>query len=309
MRTILLAAVAVLGACATDPELPPAPPMPTGHTAVISDGSVPSTEAACLTRWRYPADDIQFDCSRTLVDGDPDHWVQTCNVPPGLGVDGFHGLTIPAARHEATTEDGFYLHELIELASMPTNYIPWRDVSYVYDSQHRLTEVQSVAPNGVDRSDVVIGPRDAQGNVLAIQASGPALVDPVTGQVYPATAHSSAVFQYDEHGRLVADQSVYSDGWKFWDETIGYDDRARRRDRAIIVDLSGEISEGGGAGLNTQHEFVDPAGRVLTISYTRPDGPSAFVVYRYDDQSRVSSKIVTIPGGFSSTTDYVYECQ
>jgi hypothetical protein len=193
---------------------------------------------------------------------------------------------------------------------MPTNYIPWHDVSYSYDSQHRLTEITSVAANGVDMSDVVVSSRDAEGHVLSLEASGPPLTNPVTGQVIPATAHDSSAFQYDAHGRLVADQRLYSDGWKYWDETIRYDDFARRIDRAIIVDFSGEISEGGGAGLNTMHEFVDAAGRLLTISYTRPDGPSAFVVFRYDDQSRVSSKIVTIPGGgFSSTTDYIYECQ
>jgi hypothetical protein len=283
--------------------------MPTGHTAVVADGSVPATAAACRVRWRYPKDNIQIDCSTALVDGDADHWVTSCNVPPGLGEDGFHGLEVPPLRYEATAEGGFFVHELKDLASMPTNYIPWRDVSYSYDSQHRLIEVTSVAANGVDMADSVLGPFDAQGNVLAIASTAPPLRHPVTGQVYPATAHSSHAFQYDVHGRLIADQGLYSDGWKYWDETIGYDDFARRRDRTIIVDDSGEIRDSGGAGLNTQHEFVDRAGRVLTISYTQPDGPSAFVVFRYDEQSRVSSKIVTIPGGFSSTTDYIYECQ
>jgi hypothetical protein len=283
--------------------------MPTGHTSILNEGQVPATEAACRTRWRYPKDGIQIDCSTALVDGDPDHWVTSCNVPPGLGDDGFHGLTVPPVRYEATAEDGFFLHEQIDLASMPTNYIPWRDVTYSYDSQHRLTEIVRVAPDGVTRADLVVGARDAQGNVLSFEVAGPPLRHPVTGQVFPATAHISHPLQYDSHGRLAADQGFYSDGWKFWDETIHYDDRARRRDRTIIVDDSGEIHDSGGAGLNTQHEFVDPAGRVLTISYTQPDGPSEFVVFRYDDQSRVSSKIATVPGGFSSTTDYIYECQ
>lgn len=282
--------------------------MPSAQSVSVVDGSVPSTAAACRTRYRYPGFDIQIDCATALVDGDAGHWVTSCNVPPGFGQDGFHGLQIPPLRYEATAEDGFFLHEQIDLASMPTNYVPWRDVSYAYDSQHRLTEISKIAPNGVDTFDLTITARDAQGKLLAFDVTGPPLTDPM-GQVFPTTAHSSHACQYDDLGRLVADQGQYDDGWKFWDETIRYDDRARRRDHTIIVDDSGETHDGTGPGLNTQHEFLDRSGQLLTASYTNPGGPLTTVVYRYDDQQRVTSRIVTISGGLSSTTDYIYECQ
>ncbi|HEY6179711.1 MAG TPA: hypothetical protein VIX73_34890 [Kofleriaceae bacterium] len=309
MRTILLASLA-LGACASDPATPPPRPMPSARAQDLVDGDVPSTAAACLTRYTFRWLDLQIDCPTELVGGDPDHWVTSCAIPDGFASLDLHGLGNLLLRHEATAEAGQLLHELIDYPTgLHLGFIPWHDVSYVYDSQHRLSEMISIDPTGTLQSDLVIGPRDAAGNPLSMMVSVPPYVYPPTGETFPATAHITHVYGYDAGGRLITDQGRFGDGVKFWDETVSYDDAALRRDYVIIIDDSAEFHDGGGPGYNTRHEFLDDAGRLLEGAYTTPGDPTPFVVdNRYDGQSRLSSQIRMSVDGHSETIDYIYEC-
>lgn len=308
MRTILLASLAALGACASTPE--PAPtPMTSARAASLADGGVPSTAAACLTRYSYRWLDVQFDCPTEHVGGDPDHWVTSCAVPAGFGsltpLD-LHGLGAPPLRYEATSEAGLLLHEVIDLLpGQSLGYVPEHDVSYVYDAQQRLAERIASDVNGVEIDHLVVGPRDAAGNPQSMALTTLPLV--VYGVTYPATAHVATVYGYDADGRLVTDHKTFSDGVAFYDETIHYDDAALRRDRVVIVDVSGEIHETG-PGYNTTHELTDAEGRLRELDHTTAgDVAPSVLTYHYDDRSRLTSTIAT-RDGFTETVDYIYEC-
>jgi hypothetical protein len=307
MRTILLASLAVLGACASDPVTPP-PPMPSARAESFVDGAVPSTAGACITRYTYPSLDLQFDCPTERVGGDPDHWVTTCAMPDGFGSVDLHGQGHPLLRYEATAEAGRLLHELIDYApGLHPGFIPWHDASYVYDSQHRLAELIRRDATDAEVYHLVIGPRNAGGAPLSMMVTVPPLT--FYGVTYPATAHEALAYSYDPSGRLVADQGTFADGVKYWDETISYDDASLRRDHVIIVDTSAEIHDGGGPGYNTRHEFLDATGHLIELDAQTPGDPGPYVaVYRYDDQSRVSAQINTSTDGFIEKVDYIYEC-
>jgi hypothetical protein len=284
--------------------------MPSASASNLGDGSVPSTAAACLTRYSYRWLDLRIDCPTEHVGGDPDHWVTSCAIPDGFASLDLHGLEVPRLRYEATAEAGKMVHELIDLPpGLHLGFIPGHDVSYIYDSQRRLAEIVKLDVNDVEFYDLVVGPRDAAGNPLSIAITVPPIVSRTDGTPFPATAHVAHAYGYDAIGRLVVDHGTFADGVQFWDETIGYDDAALRRDHVIIVDDSAEVHDGTGPGYNTTHEFLDASGHVLELAHTTPGDDAPYVVdYHYDGQSRVSSQIIMSVDGFSAAIDYIYEC-
>jgi hypothetical protein len=306
MRTILLASLAALGACASDPE-PTAPPMPSARATNVADGSVPSTAAACLTRYSYPWLGLQINCPTEHVGGDPDHWVMTCAIPAGFGSQSLHDMPIPTLRRETTADAGQLLHEVIDMPpEVRLGYISGHDVSYVYDAQHRLAEIIQLDAGGTQLSHLVVGPRDPLGNPASIAIDGQPLA--FNGVTYPATARRVYMYSYDDVGRLVTDEARFDDGVKFWDESISYHDRSLRRDRLVIVDIGTETHDGTGAGHNTSHELLDSAGHLLEVDGMVAGDPGPYVVgYRYDLHGRVSTQITT-RSGFTAKIDYIYEC-
>jgi hypothetical protein len=279
--------------------------MPSARTAELLDGAVPSTAAACQTRYSYLWLGLRIDCATERVGGDPEHWVTTCADPPDVRPIGMRSFMPPPLRYEATADAGYLLHEVTDSPpDLNIGPVPAHDVSYVYDSQHRLTEKLARDVNGVEISHFVIESRDDLGNPLLITIDVPP--ESFNGVVYPATAHMTHTFSYDAHGRLSADQATYSDGFKFLDETVSYDDAALRRDLVIIVDS--ETVDSGGPGTNTTHELLDANGRLIELIHTRPGDSTPVVVdYRYDDQSRLTTRITTFEG-VTATVDYIYEC-
>src|SRR5262245_4107717 len=111
MRTILLTVLA-LGACTSPPQAPPAPPMPSALLKEVVDSTVPSTAAACVTRYSWPQVGLQFDCPTEHVGGDPFHWVMSCAIPADFDAQRLHALGSPPVRYEASSDEtGHLLHE------------------------------------------------------------------------------------------------------------------------------------------------------------------------------------------------------
>jgi hypothetical protein len=308
MRTILLSLTTLGAACATTPD-PDAPPMESARASDLTIGAVPSTAAACLTRYTYPWLALRIDCATVHPGGDSGHWIMTCAVPAGFATQDTHRLERPPARYEATADaHGHLLHEAItpSLGPREADALP-HDVTYAYDGDHRLTEIVQRDGAGAETLRLVVGARDADGNPLAAALT----VRPLApfGVPFPATAQIAHAYRYDDHGRLVADVGTYADGVVFYDEAIAYDDRALRRDRAIVVDLSGEIPGAGGPGRNARHELLDPAGRPLLTSQTTAGDPGPqLVAYRHDAEGRPLTTVTTRPDGFLGVVDYIYAC-
>jgi YD repeat-containing protein len=310
MRTILL--TSLLGACtsrAGSPDPVPARPMPTATVADVGNPDVPSTAAACVTRYSYPSLGLVVGCTTEHVGGDPLHWVTSCALPADRSGPESHNAVVPPDRYEATADaNGHLLHEVIDdMPTIPYGYHAPHDVVYTYDDQHRLAELVQRDTSGAVIFDLVVGARDGDGNPLAITSTQIPFAP--EGPPHPATGQTARTFSYDALGRLVADTATWGDGVTYWNETISYDDADLRRDASVVVDLTSEFHDGGGPGLNLTHDFFDADGNLLEEDHTvaGDSAPSVFVD-RYDDLARLTQTITTQLDSFVYTIDYIYEC-
>jgi len=303
MRTMLACTLVTLGACAVDPVAPDdVDPMPSARRTSDEMGDAEFASApACMTRYRYPALGVTFDCRTALVGGDPHHFVTTCPVPLTPQTQ-WH----PPDRHEVELDArGNVVHELSTFQAAPNGSHPVEDTVSVYDAAGRLQDRTGTDGAGTVYFHSTVTDRDATGQPLTVSITGL----PITiYRTYPETAQRTGTFSYDRFGRLNKVQFVYTTiGVLYYDRTITYDDRARRRSYMTIVDMSGVSPDFPGAGFNPAYELLDNDGRVLEYGNLR-DHEHSFVDYRYDPRGRLVSEVHS---GHTEalSVNYIYDCR
>jgi YD repeat-containing protein len=301
---MLACTLVTLGACAVDPVAPDEPPMPSARrtSGEMADAEFASAPA-CLTRYRYPALGVTFDCRTALVGGDPQHFVTTCPVPVTPETQ-WH----PPDRDEVELDArGHVVHELTTFQVPLGGGIghPVEDTVNVYDAAGELQERTVTDGAGTVYSHSTVVDRDAARQPLHVSIT----VQPLTiNRTYPATAQTTGTYGYDHLGRLNKVQFVYPTiGFRYYDRTITYDERARRRSYMTIVDMSGVSPDLGGPAANPAYDLLDAEGRVLEYGALRDPG-GAFVDYRYDPQGRLVSEVHS---GHTEALaiNYVYDCR
>lgn len=303
-RIRYLLPIGLLWACGVDPS----DPEPTEDIELPSfrpttlPGGVPGPDpidlpASCLTRYDFVDRSIpDVECRRTLVGGDPNHFVVTCPVHPQLAT------TVEVER----APDGRLLREQVVYPASRGGSSG--ALTYQYDAQLRLASIeQDVNGDGVPnwrRAVVERGP-DGQPLTEEIRTEPWELPD----GVYPVTALQSLENQYDNRGRLVGRQLRFvGNGAVFNDLVVTYNDRARRREWQTVVDLSSLTPQLPLPGLNRGYELFDASGALIERSWTKPDGERSVEHYRYDGQGRQILKAFEGIQRTSYTAREVYRC-
>jgi len=308
MRTLLSLSLSIVlaGACAAEPIDPPTDFFVPSARPTNLDGfdfaEIVSATPSCMTRYDIAGLTPGVECRTALVDGDPRHYVTTCPaVHANLATT--HEVELDAA--DRLVHDVAIYPDVAGMASRPGSYA----TTYHHDAEGRLVAMETES-HRVDMPGrmVAFGELDGDGNArVADVTSDPLVLD----QIYPSTAHSRWALTYDTHDRLIGFQARFApSGNLYFDETIAYDDRARRRELSFKADLSAEIpSSPPNAGPPTrQYDLFDRDGRIIERrALQASSGHNWAVRFRYDEQGRLLTT-VSDSTGYHYTAREIYDC-
>lgn len=260
-------------------------------------GSPADLPASCLTRYDFSSRLVpDVECRRTAVGGAPDHFVVTCPEHPQL----------PTTVEVERAADGRLLRD--QVIFTPAGHSqPFSASVYQYDEAQKLAAISSdFDEDGIPNWRRAILSRDADGLPLTEEIRA----DPwALDRVYPVTAHQLLTSRYDDRGRLVSTQQRFAEtGAVFSELTVTYNDRARRREWRVVIDLSSLSPQAGGPGVNRGYELFDARGALIERSWTKPDGDRSVEHYRYDRDGRQILKAFQGSGNTSYVAREVYRC-
>jgi hypothetical protein len=277
--------------------------VPSFRSTSALPGGAPGTNpidlpASCLTRYDFSDRSVaDVECRRTTVDGDPDHFVVTCPAHPQL----------PTTVEVERADDGRLLRDKVVFTAAGHGN-PLQVRTYQYDAALQLAAIeQDTNGDGLPNWRRAVLERDGDGQPLSEEIR----TDPweLPDGVYAVTAHQAVTTRYDDRGRLVSSQLRFVDSDAlFSDLTVTYNDRARRREWRVVVDISSLTPQAGGPGLNRGYELFDSHGALIERSWTKPDGERSVEHYRYDREGRQTLKAFEGPGKTSYTAREVYRC-
>ena len=306
-RIRYLLPLGLLWACgvddSTDSDEPIVVPSFRSTSAELLPGDVPGGSptdlpASCLTRYDFADRAVPgVECQRTTVAGDPDHFVVTCPEHSQL----------PTTVEVERATDGRLLRDKVVFTPAGHSQ-PLQVRTYQYDEALQLAAIaQDSDGDGAPNWRRTVLEPDAGGLPLEEEIR----TDPweLSDGVYQVTAHQITTNRYDALGRLVSTQQRFaSTGAVFYDLTVTYNDRARRREWRAVVDISSLTPQAGGPGLNRGYELFDARGALIERSWTKPDGERSVEHYRYDREGRQTLKAFEGRRGTSYTAREVYNC-
>ncbi len=306
MRKLLSLSFMLAGACADEPIDPPTDFVVPSARATNVDGfdfaELVGTAKSCMTRYDIKGLARGVECRTALVDGNPRHYVTTCpavhaNLPTT------HEVELDAA--DRLVRDVAIYPDVAGMASRPGSYA----TTYAYDADGRLVAMETESQRaGMPGRMVAFGELDDNGNPRAAdETSDPLVLD----QTYPSTAHSRWTLAYDARDRLVSFQARFApSGNLYFDETIAYDDHARRREFRIKVDLSAEIPifPPNTGPPTRQYDLFDRDGRIIERRAIQASpGRDWAERFRYDEEGRLLTT-VSDSAGYSYTAREIYDC-
>lgn len=306
-RIRYLLPLGLLWACGVDDpassDEPIAVPSFRSTAAELVPGDAPGASpidlpASCLTRYDFSDRAVpDVECRRTAVPGDPDHFVVTCPDHPQL----------PTTVEVERAADGRLLRDKV-VFSAAGHSRPLQIGTYQYDEALQLAAVsQDTDGDGAPNWRRVVLERAAEGLPLTEEIR----TDPweLPDGVYEVTAQQMVTNRYDDRGRLVSSQQRFaSTGALFYDLTVTYHDRARRREWRAVVDISSLTPQAGGPGVNRGYELFDAKGALIERSWTKPDGERSIEHYRYDREGRQTLKAFEGSRRTSYIAREVYHC-
>jgi|GEM_PF-3020134 len=306
MRTLISLSVVLAGACAADPALPPTDfVVPTARTASLDGFDFTELFArapSCMTRYDIAGLPPGVECHTAPVGGDPRHTITTCPaVHPLLATT--HELALDA--DDRLTSDIAIYPDVPGKPSRPGRYA----TTYHYDAGGKLVAMETVSTReGMPGRMVAFGGYDGRGDArTADVTSDPLVLD----QVYPSTAHEQWALDYDASDRLTSFQARFSpSGNLFFDESISYDDRARRREFRLKSDLSAEIPifPPNNNPPTRQYDLFDHEGRIIERRAIQAASGHDFAMrFRYDDDGRLLTT-VSQSSAYSYTAREIYDC-
>ena len=296
--------LATLGACTGDDSSAPLdePPLPSARRTSSEMGESDASAApACMTRWRYPALGITFDCRTSFVGGDRRHYVTTCPVPVTPRT-----WSHPPDRDEVELDAAHrVVRERLTFQVPPGGSHPFEDIATVYDAAGRMQETTMSDDAGNVLSHSVVTERAPDGQPTRSESTHEPIV---VYHPYPTTTQTITTLGYDRLGRLQRVQARFplANSTLYYDRSIQYDDLARRRAYMTIIDLHEVAPELGGRATNTAYDLLDRQGRVLEFG-NEPE--KYFVDYRYDARGRLVSEVRTGDNEESIVISYLYDCR
>jgi hypothetical protein len=307
MRTLLSFSfpLVLAGACADDPTLPPTDfVVPSARTTNV-DGfdfaEMLGATTSCMTRYNIAGLPPGVECRTALV-GDARHWITTC---PAVHSQLPTTREIELDADDRLVRDVAIYPDVPGVASRPGRHA----TTYHYDAEGRLAamETESDRP-GIPGRAVTFGDLDPAGNAHSAEVTNEPFV---FDQPYPSTARSQWSLTYDAKDRLIGFQARFApSGNLHFDESVAYDDHARRRVISFKSDLSAEIptippTQGPPAKL---YDLFDREGRIIerrTVGSVARNNSAQ--LFRYDEEGRMLTTAFTSTS-YSYTAREIYDC-